>query len=184
MEITKYIQTPLEDLIPLLILNGEVISNKSAAARKLGIASSTFYRWANNKDYDKLEDAGVEVHFAAPVSGGYLICTDGELRQAIGKNRKIKKIGKSKNLVRLYIEGEILLVGVANLAYKKFVDSKHIVFDIYTEEGIIKKEKLYFVDGDISNCSIDNLTGFDQSKSKSGNKKSLNGNKKSLNGNK
>lgn len=143
--------------------NDEIYTNISKLAKDAGINRSNYYYWIKTEKYDKLEKAGIELVYCRKTSNGrFWICSDGDIR-----NKQFKSIsrgGRKKTLVRIDLGYGREIYGVANLIFKAFVDPTHNLTDAKDEEGnIVKpKDKVFFFDGNIKNCRLENLAPHDK----------------------
>ena len=120
----------------ILTLKGSKISTNEAAAI-CGVGRTTMWRWLQSDGHPKLQQHGIESVICAKHSKGFWVCDDGEFRKQNWTT--YKKSGRYKNQTR--IEGEYWQI--ANYVFVMFTGDWH--------------QKLLFLDGDLTNCRLDNL---------------------------
>jgi len=107
------------------------------AADICGVGRTTVWRWLKNGGHPKLQQFDIEAVECIKHSKGFWICDDGEFRKVNWTT--YNKSGKRKNLIRI------------NGDYWKVANYVFVAFTGDWYEGLL------FLDGDLSNCRLDNL---------------------------
>lgn len=145
MYLEEVIAYSLDRYEVLMKKDGIILRNITKVAELCGVSRGSIYNWLETKNEGKFFAHGVELILAKKARGGYYICSDGEIRTT--GFVPIKKIGRQKNLIRLTLNDKRMILRAANIIFKTFVDENHDIMN----------DKLLFLDGDLSNCAIENL---------------------------
>lgn len=146
---TEYINYPLNQYKKLYRYKGEHYSqlkklyDAAGGMSTFGLEYKQFY---NKTTYDErlLRGHNVNIVFAAPLKTGHLITTDGILLKA--NLDKLKRAGREGSYYRITLNGEKKNLNPDVYVYREFVDRSYNVMS-----GTLH------LDGDVSNCRIDNL---------------------------